>query len=137
MTDAPTRLPGLDGIRAVAVLLVIFHHLCSNGTFAGWPAVAHALKQGIFGVQIFFVLSGFLITWLLVNEEARTGRIDLRRFYRRRAFRILPPALAYLGVITLLAAAGVLVVGRGDLLSSWFFVRNLYTKSLRKRTWAR
>ncbi len=127
MTDATTRLPGLDGIRAVAVLLVIFHHLCSNGTFADWPAVAHALKQGIFGVQIFFVLSGFLITWLLLNEEARTGSIDLRRFYRRRAFRILPPAFAYLSVITLLAAAGVLVVGRADLLSSWFFVRNLYT----------
>ena len=67
MTDATTRLPGLDGIRAVAVLLVIFHHLCSNGTFADWPAVAHALKQGIFGVQIFFVLSGFVLSHSLLQ----------------------------------------------------------------------
>ena len=120
------RLPGLDGLRAVAVLLVIFHHLCSQGTFRAWPGVARVLQQGSFGVQVFFVLSGFLITWLLLREQTRTGAIDLRRFYVRRSLRILPPALFYLTVIALLTASGWISVGRRDLVFSFLFIRNAF-----------
>ena len=126
MTDARSRLPGLDGLRAIAVLLVIFHHLCSQGTFGQWPGVAEVLKRGSFGVQIFFVLSGFLITWLLLGEEARHGRISLGRFYFRRALRILPPALLYIAVMFVLTLAGILAIGRRDFLYSLFFIRNAY-----------
>ena len=119
-------MPGLDGLRAVAVLLVVFHHLCSQGTFGSWPFLAATLKHGSFGVQIFFVLSGFLITWLLLGEERHSGTIDLKRFYFRRSLRILPPAFFFLGVMVLLTALGLLTIGGRDLLFSFLFIRNAY-----------
>lgn len=74
-------LPSLDGLRAIAVVLVyIVHFSGTQGTFlTGW-----------LGVQVFFVLSGFLITTLLLRENDANGKIDLRAFYMRRAFRIVP-----------------------------------------------
>jgi len=84
------HLPGLDGIRAIAVSLVILYH-------CGLPV------PGGTGVLLFFVLSGFLITWLLLEEANGSGTVSLRHFYARRALRILPAfylytvaALAYL-----------------------------------------
>lgn len=88
------RMPALDGLRGVAILLVIAVH--------GW-----GFSGGALGVDLFFVLSGFLITDLLLAEHERVGRISLRGFYRRRAVRLLP-ALA----VTLAAYfvfAGILV----------------------------
>jgi len=126
MTTDRLRLPGLDGLRAIAVLLVIVHHLCSQGMLASFPALARTLQQGSFGVQVFFVLSVFLITWLLVREEQRAGSIDIRRFYFRRALRILPPAFFYLAFVLLLTVVGILDVGRRDFAYSFFFVRNAY-----------
>jgi peptidoglycan/LPS O-acetylase OafA/YrhL len=120
------RLPGLDGLRALAVLMVVFHHLCSQGALGRWPGLQVMLQQGSFGVQIFFVLSGFLITWLLLKEESRSGTIDIARFYFRRSLRILPPAFFYLAVILILTVAGVLAVGTRDLVYSALFIRNAY-----------
>jgi peptidoglycan/LPS O-acetylase OafA/YrhL len=80
--DRP-HLPALDGLRAIAVTLVIAAHV---GIGSG----------GGLGVTIFFVLSGFLITWLLMKEHAATGTISLRRFYMKRALRILPAYYAFL-----------------------------------------
>ena len=91
------RFPALDGVRAIAALMVVFFHYGGPGFLQGW-----------LGVQIFFVLSGFLITTLLLREQARDGRIDLREFYRRRAFRILPVYF----VVLLVTAAGLLVAGQ-------------------------
>lgn len=71
--------PSLDGIRAVGVALVVLYHY-NNGTPSG----------GWLGVDLFFVLSGFLITTLLLEERAAHGRISLLRFYQRRALRLLP-----------------------------------------------
>lgn len=78
---AGSRLPALDGLRAVAVGLVIGYH-------AGVPV------PGDLGVSIFFVLSGFLITWLLIREHDRTGTVSLTDFYRRRTLRIFPAYFA-------------------------------------------
>src|SRR6266705_3771680 len=75
-------IPALDGIRAIGVLLVILYHLRSERTLPVFP--------GPLGVLSFFVLSGFLITWLLLKEEEKFGAISLKGFYRRRALRILP-----------------------------------------------
>lgn len=80
-------LPGLDGLRAIAVSLVIIYHL--------WPT---ALPGGMIGVDIFFVISGYLITALLLREGYLTGRINLPQFWIRRARRLLP-AIALLILI--------------------------------------
>ena len=78
--------PALDGLRAISVLLVIATH-------AGVPYLSQA---GAVGVTMFFVLSGFLITRLLLDESARTGRVSFRRFYLKRARRLLPALVAFL-----------------------------------------
>src|SRR4051812_5944530 len=84
--------PALDGLRAVAVVLVIADH-CSVPIF----------NQGYFGVDLFFVLSGFLITRLLTDEIDATGQIDLSRFYLRRLLRLTPPLLLFLAAYLLIA----------------------------------
>lgn len=80
--------PHLDGIRALAVILVILFHLGYE-----W------IPGGFVGVDVFFVLSGYLITGLLVDELARDGRIDLAHFYARRMRRLLPAAVLVLAVV--------------------------------------
>src|SRR5919201_5629123 len=72
------HIPALDGLRGIAVLLVV-----------SWHAL-RAPHAGALGVDLFFVLSGFLITSLLISEWRRSGSISLRAFYRRRALRLLP-----------------------------------------------
>jgi peptidoglycan/LPS O-acetylase OafA/YrhL len=81
------HVPGLDGIRAVAVLLVAGLHFGSQ-----WRDIRAdgLLPGGYVGVDIFFVLSGFLITTLLVGEKAKTNGVSFRNFYARRALRLLP-----------------------------------------------
>jgi peptidoglycan/LPS O-acetylase OafA/YrhL len=76
------NIPALNGIRAISVFLVIFYHL---GMERGLP-----LLPGPLGVLAFFVLSGFLITWLLLKEYDQSGAVSLRGFYQRRALRIFP-----------------------------------------------
>ena len=99
MPSSPApRYAGLDGLRAVAVLLVVVYHL--------FPSAF--LHSGFVGVDAFFVISGFLITSLLLRERAATGRIALRAFWVRRARRLLP-ALAL--VVTVSASAAWLVGG--------------------------
>lgn len=90
--NATPRLPGLDGLRGVAVLAVIGYHL-DLGTF--FPA-------GFLGVDIFFTVSGFIITALLLREHERSGSIDLLAFYQRRARRLVPAALTMLLVVVAL-----------------------------------
>ena len=108
MQNYPFRLghrPELDGLRGIAILLVLLHH-------AGIPLI----RGGHIGVDIFFVLSGFLITALLWQEYERTGRIRLKNFYVRRLLR-LTPALALLLAIfaayALAAKSGAALVKSG------------------------
>ena len=90
--------PDIEGLRAIAVGLVLADHVF------GWPA------GGFIGVDVFFVISGFLITSLLVRERARTGRISFRGFYARRARRLFPAAFLTLAATT--AAAWFVVPQR-------------------------
>ncbi len=94
-TKTHARAPGLDGVRALAVLAVM-----------GFHAGASELSGGFLGVDVFFVLSGFLITDLLVVQYDRLGRLDLRGFWGRRARRLLPPLAVMLVIVT--AAATVI-----------------------------
>ncbi|MFD3504375.1 acyltransferase family protein [Streptomyces sp. NPDC058678] len=88
------RVAGLDGLRTVAVLLVIVYHVEPD-----------VVPGGSVGVDVFFTLSGFVITRLLVAEYARTGRVGLGSFYRRRWLRLVPAMLVMCAVISLLSLA--------------------------------
>jgi len=90
------RFPALDGLRAIAAVLVVFFHYGGPDWLQGWA-----------GVQMFFVLSGFLITTLMLREERGSGRISLKEFYLRRGFRILPVYF----VVLLVTAAGSAIAG--------------------------
>jgi peptidoglycan/LPS O-acetylase OafA/YrhL len=118
------HLAALDGLRAVAIGLVLVSHVTIYAPHAGWVRQL-ALGCAATGVTLFFVLSGYLITTLLLREERKHGAVDLRAFYVRRALRLLPAAYVYLVVIAALAVASVLVVPVHDLLASFFYVRNL------------
>jgi peptidoglycan/LPS O-acetylase OafA/YrhL len=95
------KLPSLDGWRTISIALVLLAH----STFtAGFPTALNPLilkyfAAGTMGVHFFFVISGFLITWLLLQEQAKHGAISLKHFYVRRALRILPVYLLYLFVL--------------------------------------
>ena len=80
--------PSLDGVRAMSVIAVIFYH-------AGFSW----MSGGFFGVEVFFVVSGFLITSLLIEERDRVGRVDLWQFWVRRWRRLLPALFTMLLVI--------------------------------------
>lgn len=120
----PVRLRGLDGLRFVAAFAVIGHHVEQLKDLAGLPSRWSNPSVGVVGgeaVRLFFTLSGFLITYLLLDEHARAGRISMRGFLVRRALRILP--LYYLvtaigfGLLPFIAptAAGTVVYARHTL----------------------
>ncbi|WP_109210471.1 MULTISPECIES: acyltransferase family protein [Microbacterium] len=96
---SPARFAGLDGMRALAVVLVVVYHL--------FPV----LPGGFVGVDVFFVISGFLITSLLLREHAARGRVALGAFWQRRARRLLPA----LALVVAVCSALALIVG-GDVL---------------------
>ncbi|HRD99921.1 MAG TPA: acyltransferase, partial [Ilumatobacteraceae bacterium] len=88
--------PALDGVRAVAVAVVLLFHLGLS-----W------MPGGYLGVSVFFTLSGFLITALVVREVEHTGRVSIGAFYTRRLKRLLPASLTCLAAVSVLGAAGV------------------------------
>ncbi|MBI2705489.1 MAG: acyltransferase [Actinobacteria bacterium] len=111
-------LPGVDGLRAVAVGSVLLYH----AEFA-W------MVGGYLGVEVFFVISGYLITSLLLAENARTGTIGLKEFYLRRARRLLPALfLTLIGVLVLaeLFARDQVASLRGDVIAAFGYVTNWY-----------
>jgi peptidoglycan/LPS O-acetylase OafA/YrhL len=107
INDKARNIPSLDGLRAISILLVVIAHSSEN--FSRWIRLPLGtyLLFGHLGVSVFFVISGFLITSLLLKEWNATGTIGLKRFYVRRAFRIFPPFYLYLGIILVLVLAGV------------------------------
>ena len=124
-TATSKYIPTLDGWRAIAVLLVLFSH--AGHAYARQQASESWLDHvgtGTQGVNIFFGLSGLLITSRLLEEWSQSGRISLRRFYIRRAFRILPAALLVLAVIAVLGATGLLPVVPREIAAAALFFRN-------------
>ena len=108
-TPPPGRLgyqPALDGVRALAIsLVVLFHYPWKSRFYAANP-----VHGGFLGVDAFFVLSGFLITTLLLQEHASFGVVSLRRFYARRALRLLPAFFVLFAIAVILH----LTLSRGD-----------------------
>ena len=111
-------LPGLDGLRAVAVIAVMIYH------------ANHAwLSGGFLGVEVFFVISGYLITLLLIGEFERDGRINLRRFWTHRFRRLLPALFVMLaGLAVFMTAFRRTPMGRtrGDFAGGIFYISNWY-----------
>ena len=100
------KLPSLDGWRALSIALVLGGHSTHIPDFPlRLKAAFEWLFDGDLGVRFFFLISGFLITWLLIAENERTARIHLKQFYIRRALRILPVYFAFLFVIAILQLA--------------------------------
>jgi peptidoglycan/LPS O-acetylase OafA/YrhL len=120
-----SRIPSLDGLRALSIFLVLALHTIQRFSF-NHPVsrLWYAIFDGGTGVFIFFVISGYLITTLLLNEQQKRGSISMRGFYLRRAMRILPPLYTYVAVLLLLGWAGRLALNRLDILSALFFFHN-------------
>ena len=111
-------LPGLDGLRAIAVVAVMVYH--ANHEWLG---------GGFLGVEVFFVISGYLITLLLIGEDERKGFIDLKQFWLRRARRLLPALLVVLSGVAIYMALfqrGPMGRTRGDFLGGLFYGSNWY-----------
>jgi peptidoglycan/LPS O-acetylase OafA/YrhL len=128
----PNYIPTLNGWRAIAVLLVIGAHsstmLRHSGTDIGNIA-ASIFSHGGIGVDIFFSISGFLICTLLLREKDATTFINLKGFYTRRFFRIVPPMATYLFVVAALVVAGILNLTRFDFVSAALFFKNYTSNS--------
>jgi peptidoglycan/LPS O-acetylase OafA/YrhL len=116
----PRRLCGLDGLRGVAVTAVVLFH-----------SGIHLVRGGLLGVDIFFVLSGYLITGLLLDEWRRTRTLSLRGFWERRARRLLPALFAVLAVVTLVwqraGSPDDVQTVRGDALATLLYVANWHS----------
>ena len=127
----PRSIPSLDGLRAIAVLGVLAAH-CGIPQFVAWKLASYHLglasrlidvDWGDLGVSTFFVISGFLITTLLVKKSALPSLSD---FYTRRFFRIFPPYYVYLAVIGILWLAGWVPMLRGAFISSVLYLSNYF-----------
>ena len=123
--DKQKRILGLDGLRGISILLVLGGH--------GWYSLnPYSILQycGLFfcnaslGVLIFFVISGFLITTLLLEEINKTGTIYLRNYYIRRIFRIFPAFYVYMLCVSIWAIFGIIKTTKYDIITGAFFIQN-------------
>ena len=137
------HIRGFDGLRGISILFVILNHLGlyqllpQNEFFRLriWP-----LFSGVTGVNIFFVLSGFLITWLLLKELAETGKINFIHFFARRFLRLLPPLIIFFACLLLLMGFHYLPANYPAVLFSVFylynFVPNVFFMPELSHTWS-
>lgn len=129
-----TRIRELDGWRAFSVILVVLHHLAGfqhHRVVSRLAPLDHVIRfAGPLGVDIFFVISGFVICRIFINEEQNYGTVSLRAFYCRRLFRILPPFYLYIGTLSILLASGLIEERASGILGSGLFLRDIHLKSL-------
>ncbi|MEZ2339357.1 acyltransferase family protein [Mucilaginibacter sp. RCC_168] len=111
--------PSLNGIRGISIIIVVIFHLNLSSSY-----LYQLIFNGALGVNIFFVLSGFLITSLCLKEKNDTGSLSLTNFYIRRALRIFPAAYLYIGVIILLNHIYQLGIPKFQFAGAVFYVMN-------------
>jgi peptidoglycan/LPS O-acetylase OafA/YrhL len=143
--EKPGRIPTLDGLRALAIAAVLLSQIVSSNVAE--TSIQHAMNSvaaylNLIGTTVFFAISGFLVTTLLLSEETRTGSIELLAFYARRAARVLPAMYLYLSLAALVGTAGWLGIdwlsenGVQDFLSSMFLFRNYWADGISTDGWA-
>lgn len=117
-----SHIPSLDGLRAISILLVLLGHLSNTHGFLhvdlGIGDYAHL------GVVVFFIISGFLITRLLVGEYDKTQTISLKRFYLRRTLRLFPASYALIACVALLWLAGIVELHSSDIWHALTYTMN-------------
>jgi peptidoglycan/LPS O-acetylase OafA/YrhL len=131
---APGRIPSLDGLRAVSIVMVMWTHfvpMVARGS-PGWIRTARETRVG---VDVFFVISGFLITLLLLRESDREGSISLRGFFARRALRLVPAFAAYLGFVAVYSGLGYASVSPTDWALAMTYTSDLVTFLGRSSPW--
>lgn len=125
MRTTDRSIPSLDGLRAVSIALVLVSHAAATSWSPISKSAVLLYDFGNLGVRIFFVISGFLITSLLLNEIG-SGTISLRRFWMRRILRIVPPYYTLLLITAGLAFSGFIELRPGDLLHAFTFTTNYH-----------
>ncbi len=113
------RISSLDGLRAISVLLVLAGHAANTAGAPAWLGATRPFANT--GVRVFFVISGFLITHLLLKEHGRHGEIDLRAFYIRRFYRIFPAAYSFAAIIAVVCWEKL---GAGDVAAAFTYLTN-------------
>lgn len=119
------QLPSLNGWRAVSIMMVLIGHFTLTPAFP--PQYRYLIARcadGNLAVRFFFVISGFLITYLMVREEQKNRRVNLKTFYIRRSLRILPCYFAYLIVLALFQVFGHSPLDKTDWIQLFTFTRN-------------
>ncbi len=130
------RIPSLDGLRAASIVAVLFAHASKTGQFPErLLGKLSMLLDGKLGVRVFFVISGFLITTLLLKESEKTGRVSLLAFYQRRALRILPVYFVYILAVAAISCIGLQVIPVANFLSAGLFCTELWGKWDDLRVW--
>jgi len=139
MSGADYKIAGrdavLDGLRAISIALVLIHHVRAGLGYGVSPLFPFT---GVAGVTLFFIISGYLITDLLLVEKRERGVISLSRFYLRRGFRIFPAFYVFLAVMVVARAFGEVSFSSRELLASATYWRNLYQggQSVLQHTWS-
>jgi peptidoglycan/LPS O-acetylase OafA/YrhL len=131
------RVPALDGVRALAIAAVLLYHNYAVEGNSPWGG-------GFLGVDVFFVLSGFLITTLLLRERDRSGRVDFAHFWERRARRLLPALFVLIGMEAIVAQRVLnplqASVIRSDAIGTLFYYENwrlaFHSPTIASHTWS-
>ncbi|MBX3173938.1 MAG: acyltransferase [Gemmatimonadaceae bacterium] len=124
MSETDRRIPSLDGIRGGLLLIVLFAHLLGTRNF---PLAREAVRiDGLAytAMRTFFVISGFLITGILLRELNRRGTVNIFRFYFKRTFRIFPAYYVFLAFVGIAAALGLFQLKPGDMLHAVTYTSN-------------
>ncbi|NUO54931.1 MAG: acyltransferase [Polyangiaceae bacterium] len=118
------RHPCLDGLRGLSIALVLYAHATKTAPLTAFKT--DLIDLGNLGVRLFFILSGFLFTTMLVEEREKTGTIGLPIFYLRRFLRLMPAFFTFLLVVGLVAALGFVTLEDNDLLCALTFTTNYH-----------
>jgi peptidoglycan/LPS O-acetylase OafA/YrhL len=115
----------IDGLRAIAILLVLFSHSVHSGIPEFLSKIIQFWNAGTVGVRLFFLISGFLITTILKNELKKNGKINFKNFFIRRFLRIFPAFYFYLLILFILSFFNLIVIGPSAIFFAMFYIQNL------------
>ena len=122
------RILSLDGLRAIAISLVLIGHLSGTRDFPLPKSVGDFFSLAEVGVIVFFVISGYLITTLLLQELNATAHVNLLKFYFRRTLRIFPPYYTLIFTLLLLRLLGAITLSNHDLFLTLTYTSNYFAR---------